>query len=807
MFKNYFKIALRSLWRNKAFSAINILGLAVGIATCLIIMLYVYNELSYDRYNEKADRMYRICFQGNVQGEVMKESSVMPPVAEALKSDYPEVEASTRIRHYGTPKLLYNNKVFRDDTFGFVDANFFQVFTLPLIEGNAATALLQPNCIVITKAVAKKYFGNENPIGKVISFKDGKNAPCKVTGIIDEVPSNSHFRFDIFASMESLPESKDPSCMTSNFVTYLVLAKGYDYKKFEKKLPQLVEKYMGPQMLQAMGVTLSDFRKKGNDISFFLQPLTDIHLHSDFTGDSSSPGDVRYVYIFSAIALFMLIIACINFMNLSTAGAAKRSREVGIRKVLGSLRLQLVRQFLLESILITAIALLLALGFIQLALPVFNELSNQQLTFSLSKHPFMLPGLILFIVVVGTLAGSYPAFYLSSFKPVAVLKGKFVSGKGSVSFRSGLVVFQFLISIILIVSTIVVYNQLSYIQHKDLGYNKDQVLIVPDTWVLGKNQQVFRDQLANDPRVTSVTTSRYVPAGASDNNNFFITPPDNPTQMIKTLRYDIDEQYFSTLGIKLEAGRNFSKAFGTDSSAVIINETAANVLGWKDKSIGHYISHSDNQGKKEVYQIVGIVKDFHFRSLHQRITPLVMAYRPNQETLIAKLNTKDVKALIATLKQRWTAYGAEDPLSYSFLDERFNNTYRIEQNTGTILAIFAGLTIFVACLGLFGLATFTARQRNKEIGIRKVLGASATAIVSLLSKDFLKLVAIAFIVAAPVAWYVMNKWLQDFEYRITISWWVFALAAFAAVVITFITVSFQAIKAAITNPVKALRTE
>lgn len=806
MIRNYLKIAIRSLWRNKSFSAINIFGLAVGIATCLIIMLYVNNELGYDRYNEKANRIVRVYFQGNVQGEKMKESSVMPPVAQTLKADYPEVEAATRIREYGTPKLVYGNKSFKDDNFAFVDSNFFQVFTLPLIKGDAKVALLEPNSIVITKALARKYFGNEDPMGKVIAFKDGKNAACKVTGIIDKVPANSHFHFEIFASMSSLPESREPTWMSSNFFTYLVLKEGYDYKKLEAKLPQVVQKYMGPQMLQAMGMTLSQFRKNGNDISFHLQRLTDIHLHSDFPGDLTATGDIRYVYIFGAIAVFMLLIACINFMNLSTAGASTRSREVGIRKVLGSLKLQLVRQFLLESILITTFALVLAIVFIYLALPVFNELANQNLTLSFVDHPLLIPGLLLFILLVGVLAGSYPAFYLSSFKPVAVLKGKFVSGKGSIGLRSGLVVFQFFISIILIVSTTVVYNQLSYIQHKALGYNKDQVLILPDTWMLGKNQEVFRQQLQNDPRVASISASRYLPAGPSDNNNFFVSPEDKPAQMVKTLRYGVDENYIHTLGIQLQMGRNFSREFSTDSSAVIINETAANVFGWGDNPIGHNIFRDDH-GNRTTYHVIGVVKDFHFRSLHQRISPLVMSLEADAGTLIVKLKTKDIAGLTEILKKSWMKFGAEDPLAFSFLDERFNNTYRAEQNTGSILAIFAALTIFVACLGLFGLATFTARQRNKEIGIRKVLGATVSSIVSLLSKDFLKLVAIAFIIATPIAWYIMNKWLQDFEYRITITWWIFALAAAAAVVITLFTVSLRAVKAALSNPINSLRTE
>ncbi len=807
MLTNYFKIAFRNLWNNKAFSTINIFGLAIGIATCLLIMLFVQNELGYDRFNEKADRIVRVNFRGITAGETFNEASVMPPVAQTFKNDFPEVEEATRIRDYGTPRLTYADKSFNDDRFAFVDSNFFQVFTLPLIQGNAAKALLEPNSVVITKAIAKKYFGNEDPIGKTISFKKGEHAPCKVTGVIDKVPVNSHFHFDLFASMTSLPEAGESTWMSSNFYTYLVLQKGYDYKKLEAKLPGEVEKYMGPELYQAMHVTLADFRKKGNNISFYLQPLTSIHLHSDTPGDLSPAGDVRYVYIFGAVAIFMLAIACINFMNLSTAGASKRSREVGIRKVLGSMKLELVKQFLFESIILTAIALVLAVGLMFAALSFFNQLSGQQLTLNFSDHPFLWPSMFVFIIVIGILAGSYPAFYLSSFNPVAVLKGKFTSGKKTIGLRSGLVVFQFFISIVLIVSTTIVYKQLSFIQNKKLGYDKDQVMILP-VWQLGDKAPVFRDAVMRDPRVVSVTNSGFIPAGSSDNNNnFFVYPGDKAAQLTKTLRYEVDENYIPTLGMKLVSGRNFSKDFGTDSSSVIINETASRVFGFGENAAGHTISTTDRHGNTIPFNIIGVVKDFHFRSLHQQITPLVMKLDPNPGMMIVKLKTKEVAGLLEGLRKEWVALGSDEPFSYSFLDERFNNTYTTEQKVGSLLGVFAGLTIFVACLGLFGLAKFTAEQRTKEIGIRKVLGASVSGVAALLSKDFLKLVLLAFVIASPIAWYIMDKWLQDFAYRVDINIWVFLLAALLAVVITIITISFQAIRAAIANPIKSLRTE
>ncbi|UHG92173.1 ABC transporter permease [Spirosoma oryzicola] len=807
MLQNYIKIAWRNLVRNRVFSAINIIGLSLGIATCLLISLFVLDELSYDRYNEKADRMVRVIFRGSSAGGKMNEAHVMPPTAQTLKADYPEVQEATRIRLGGTPVVTVDTKTFRDAAVAFTDSNFFQVFTLPLLEGSAKTALVRPNTAVITKAMARNYFGNEDPVGKVITMKSW-NASYQITGVVEQVPVNSHFHFDLFLSMASLPEAKSSSWVTSEFFTYLVLPSGYDYRKLEVKLPQVVEKYVGPQLQQSMGMSLAQFRQKGNDIGLYLQPLTDIHLHSDFAYDLSASGNIQYVYIFGAIALFMLLIACINFMNLSTAGASKRAKEVGIRKVLGSMQQSLTNQFLVESLLLTAIALLLAVGVVYLALPAFNELSGKALTLNFLTTGWLLPALLFFGLLVGILAGSYPAFFLASFRPVAVLKGSLFKGNSkSIGVRSGLVVFQFFVSIILMVGTTVVYRQLDYIQNKKLGYSKDQVLVMTETSLLGKNEAVFRDQIARDSRVVNVSTSGYLPAGPSNNNNFFVYPEANSTQLVKTLRYDVDYEYIPTLGMELAAGRNFSKAYGTDSTGVILNETAAKTLGWANKALGRTITHADNQGHTTSLRVIGVVKDFHFKSLHEPISPLVMTLGQTGGTVIAKVKTKDITGLLASLKTQWNQLTTDAPFTYAFLDERFNDTYRAEQKIGQILGLFAGLTIFVACLGLFGLATFTAEQRTKEIGVRKVLGASVMGIIALLSKDFLKLVAIALVAAIPVSWYLMDRWLQDFAYKISIDGWTFALAGALSVGIALLTVSSQSIKAALVNPVRSLRSE
>ncbi|MBD2699227.1 ABC transporter permease [Spirosoma sp. BT702] len=807
MLTNYIKIAWRNLLRNKAFSAINIVGLALGLATCLLISLFLLDELSYDRYNEKANRMVRVVFHAVMNGGEINEAIVMPPVAQTMKADYPEVEAATRIRTAGSPSITVGDKTFRDDQLAQVDSNFFQVFTLPFIQGDAKTALIQPNAAVITQAMARKYFGNENPIGKFITIKSW-NALFKVTGVIDKVPVNSHFHFDMFLSMAGVSDAKSPSWMTSSYYTYLVLAKGYNPKQLEAKLSQMTSKYMGPQLQQAFGMSMAQFRQKGNDVGFVIQPLTDIHLNSNLTGELEANGDIQYVYIFGAIALFMLLIACINFMNLSTAGASKRAKEVGIRKVMGSVRQSLTNQFLIESLLLTMIALVLAIGFVYMALPLFNELSGKALTLNLGDSIWIVPSLLLLGVFVGILAGSYPAFFLSSFKPIAVLKGaKFTGDRKSIGLRSGLVVVQFFISIILMVGTTVVYQQLNYIQNKKLGYSKEQVLVLPDTWQLAKNEEVFRNQIMQDTRVVNVSMSGYLPAGPSYNNNYMMYPESNPTQFVKGIRYNVDYDYIPTLGMQMALGRNFSKEYSTDSSSAIINETAARTLGWQNNAIGKPIGHAENEGTRKTYKVIGVVKDFHFRSLHESISPLVMTLGQNSGAVIIKAKTTDMSGLLTSLEKEWKKLTTDAPFMYSFLDKRFNDTYLAEQKTGRILGLFAGLTIFVACLGLFGLATFTAEQRTKEIGVRKVLGASVGSIVTLLSKDFLRLVAIAIVLASPVAWYVMSRWLREFAYKIDIQWWMFVLAALLAVGIALLTVSFQSIKAALMNPVKSLRSE
>ena len=804
MIKNYFRSAWRNFRKNKLFSFINILGLSIGIATCFIIMLYVQDELSYDRFNRNAGNIARVVFHADVNGGKIDESVVMPPLAATMKKDFPEVLDATRITGFGTPKIIYNNRVYKDDRFALVDPNFFSIFTLPMIEGDAKIALAQPGGIVITQETAQKYFGKTEPLGKIIEVYTDSNRVYKVTGVIKNMPTNSHFHFDLLGSMTSWADAQSDSWLSSNYHTYLLLKSGTDLKKMEARFPAMVEKYMGPQIQQGMGLSLHDFITKGNSLGFALQPLKDIHLNSNTSNEFEAGGNATYVYIFAGVAIFMLIVACINFVNLSTAGASKRAKEVGVRKVAGSGKFQLISQFLSESIFITFFSLLVAFVLVQLALPAFNNISNKHLSFDV-KPVIAFIGLGL---LVGIVAGIYPAFYLSSFKPIAVLKGKLTANHKSFGLRSGLVVFQFFISVALIIGTIVVYQQMKYIQNKNLGYNKDQLITIPNSYLLGNNEQAFKQQVLQDPRVVNATVSLYKPAGPTNYNNALAYPQGNDNNIVNGVEYHVDENYITTLGMTMVSGRNFSKEFATDSLAIILNETAAHAFGWNDMSaVGKTVIRQNSyRGSNIPFHVIGVVKNFNFKSLHEAISPLFMTWL-QEGGLIFKIKTTDVAGLLATMKKNWDAYKTGESFTYSFMDDLFNKTYSTEQKTGAILNIFSVLIILVACLGLFGLATYTAEQRTKEIGIRKVLGASISQVTNMLSKEFLKLVLIASVIAFPVAGWTMNKWLQSFAYRINVHWWVFAAAGFIALMIALITVCFQAIKAATANPVKSLRTE
>ena len=812
MLKNYLVVALRNLWKSKGFSAINIVGLAVGLATCLLILFFVLDELGYDRYNTKADRIYRVDADLRFGGNHFILAVAPDPLGPTVKKDYPQVEQYVRFRGYNNSFLVRkDNQNIQEDRVTFADSTLFDVFTLPMIEGNARTALVAPNSVVITETMARKYFNTDQALGRTLTVDD--SVPYKVTGVIRDMPTQSHFRFDFFVSMASNPESRQNIWVSDNFNTYIVLKPGTDPQKLQAHLDEMVNRYMMPQAAQILGITAESFIKQGNFAHYRLMPLRDIHLHSNKTAELGSNGDIEYIYIFSAAALFILLIACVNFMNLSTARSAGRAKEVGVRKALGSLRSNLISQFLTESVLVSFVSLFLALGLVALVLPYFNDLSGKTMTLHFQTRPGLLLGLVGLALGVGLLAGAYPAFYLSSFRPIKVLKGMLSTGFRTGWLRSILVVFQFSISIFLIIGTVVIFNQLQYIRHKDVGFDREQVLVLSNTGALGKQAEAFRNELMRLKGVEDVTMTGFLPTNSSrEDNPLFPDPTLDPKKAISLQVWSVDDHYVPTLGMHIQTGRNFSKEFLTDSTGVILNEAAVRLLGWKDPLHKNLYSLRNFQGGNapdniQTLHVVGVVKDFNFSSLREVVTPLALFTGADPGSVAIRLHTADIPGLVSRVRETWTAMVPSQPFTYTFMDDDFNNQYQSEQRMGGIAVFFAILAIFVACLGLFGLVTYAAEQRTKEMGIRKVLGASVQNIVTLLSKDFMGLVLLSALIAFPFAWWAMHRWLQDFAYHISIGWWVFVASGALALLIALTTVCFQAIKAALANPVKSLRTE
>jgi len=770
----------------------------------MLIAVYVYNELNYDKYPADAKNIYRVNLSVTGNGDVVTYPMVDYAVGEGMQKAFPEIKASTKISP-ASDFVKCGDKQFKEQHLAFADSNFLQLFSIPLLEGNNKDALVQPNSVVISKAFAKKYFGDEEAIGKslVIGTHD---AIYKVTGVFDKVPDDSHFHFDAFISMATWHVT-NPTWSNLGEYTYLVLNENADPKKLQAKFPQLVAKYVVPEVQHDMGISLAEAQKSVNTFVFTLQPLTDIHLYSNTKYELEPNGDIQYVYIFSALAIFILLLACVNFTNLSTTRGVKRAREVGIRKVMGSVKKQLIFQFISESVLLTFFAMLCAYLLIFISLPYFNQIANKNISFT---YFLKLPSILTMLgisMLAGIFAGIYPAFFLSSFNTIKVLKGSSSQGSQRTPLRSSLIVFQFFVSTALIIATIIVYQQLHYMQNKKLGYDKNQVLYLPDARLLGKDQDAFEQELLKDSRVVSASISRYVPGGVMMDGTEIYPKNETANESAAEIHgniYHIDYDYIRTLGMQIVKGRNFSKDYPTDSSGVIINEAAVKQLGWSGTNpVGKTIIRSGQQELK----VIGVVADFNYVSVKQEIAPMMMLLANNYGGLIIKIKAHDVSGFLNDLKKQWNAFNPAGPLEYDFLDEQFAKLYSSEQRTQQIFSAFAALAIIIAGLGLFGLSAFVIEQRTKEIGIRKVLGASVQNVLLLVSKEFLILVAIAFLISIPVTWWAMHNWLQDFAYRINIGLWVFAIAGIAVVLIALITISFQAIKAAIANPVKSLRTE
>lgn len=817
MIRNYFKIAWMNMKKNKFFSFINIFGLSAGLACCMLITLYIINEISYDKYQANGDNIYQLGTIFIQQGKETRMPNTPAPMGKTMKQEYPEVVETTKLmglfaedktllqyrQNNGTPASFYETKGFM------ADSTFFRMFTYNFTEGDPATALNNPNSIVLSEEIAKKIFGNQPALNELIHISSSTNGDNDflVTGVFKPNPKPSHIDGRFFMSMkggaiEDYITRNGTSFATNNmFFTYLQLKPGSDIKKLQAQFPAFIDKYAGND-LKAMG-----FGKKQ-----FLTQLGDIHLRSGMDNNVTPSGSLTYLYILASIALFTLLIACINFMNLSTARSSKRSAEVGIRKVLGAERGSLVRQFLGESILISLIAFVFAVSMTFLLLPAFNSVSGKNLSLSFYQDGLTVIAFIVVAVVAGLLAGSYPAFYLSSFKPVKVLKGKLTNSLAVVSLRKGLVVFQFIISVVLIIASVVISSQMTFLRSADLGFAKDHQLIIPlRSETAKKIYPSLKTELTNKPQIESVGASYYNPGIFNPSDNLFYKEGQTMNDGKRTRMNTVDVSYLRTLKVEPVAGRLFSEEFPADTGyRVILNETAIKEIGFKDAqtAVGNKVFF-DYQGTNYGFEIVGVLKDFHFEDLHLPIAPYGYNLSSGTEFNYVMVHAKpgDIASLVRSIETSWHKLNPNEPFEYSFLDEDFQKNYVAETRLSSIVAYFTLIAILISCLGLFALATFSAEQRIKEIGVRKVLGASVTGIVALLSKDFLKLVTIAIVVAIPIAWYIMQKWLQDFAYRVNLSWWVFLLAGVIAVVIAVITISFQAIRAANANPVKSLRTE
>jgi putative ABC transport system permease protein len=801
MIRNYIKTAFRSLRKNVGFTAINVLGLSVGLATCLLIVLFVADELSYDKYNIKADRIFRLTENASLNGHEGSYAGSAAPFKDALKGSFPEIEKIVRMiptsSLFISPQRFYirnGNENIQERNVVYTESDLFDVFTLPMIDGNPATSLTEPHSAVITESTAKKYFNKVNVVGQTLTIND--TSSYKITGVIKDVPSQSHFRYDFFLSFSSIPESRVHGWGFSGVHNYLLLKPGTNVKSLEAQITKLdIKNSFNP----------SAWTSNGNYLRVELKPVTDIHLRSVSQYEFDKGGSMQYVYIFSVIAVFILLIACVNFMNLSTARSANRAKEVGVRKVLGSARKYLVAQFLTESVLVTLLSTMIAVFMAWALMPVFNQMSGKTLAFTSQSSAWLLPSLVVVVLLVGFLAGSYPAFVLSAFQPIEVLKGKLASGFKGSFLRGFLVVFQFSISIFLIIGTLVIYNQLSFIHNKNLGFDRSQVLVVKNANVLGKQAKVLKQEISRMPGVVNATMSSYTPTGQDRNMTGLF--PDKVIDIKKDMLtefWPVDEDYTNTMGIKLISGRNFSTQMATDSAAIIVNDAFVKMYG--EKQPLNKTVYRDSYGIQP-YHIIGVMKDFNFSSLKDKISPVVLAYGDDYGAISVRIKPANIPAFMKQVQDKWKELAPNHQFTYSFMDEDFDATYRSEQRIGQLFISFSTLAILIACLGLFGLAAYAAEQRNKEIGIRKVLGASVTTIVSMLSKDFIKLVFIAILISSPIAWFMMNKWLQGFAYRVNVQWWVLVIAGVVAVLIAFVTISFQSIKAALANPVRSLKNE
>ena len=810
MFKNNLKIAWRSLKKHPFFTFLNIFGLAIGMAGGILVSLYIYDELSYDKMFVDADRLYRVNADLKFGGNIRNFAVVTAPMADAVKSDIPEVELTTRFRTVGSMLLKKTGSVVnaKEIHATYVDDTFFSMFGIDLLAGDPTSALKNPNTLVLTKTAAKKHFDIDNALGQTLVLNNGDT--YTVTGVIEDFPKNSFLRdYGVFMSMKGYGDAWGTNWAGNNYQTYIKLTPGTAANDIQARLQAIVGRYVIPGIQEVFpGITEEQLIASGSYLNFSTIALKDIRLHSNRSAEMNPNNSIQNVYILFFIALFLIVLASVNFMNLSTAGSLKRAKEVGIRKTLGSNKGALRVQFLTESGLIALGSITLAIFLAWGVMPFFNQLSDKSLGIPFVQ-PLFWGCVLLATVLLGLLSGSYPAFFMSKFVPVKVLKGSGGSNVGGAKVRNALVVFQFAISVFLIISTLVVYQQLRFIQSKDLGFSKDQVLLINDAYAAGDQLQSFKQQVKQLGGVQNASLSSFYPTPSNRSDETFNREGAlGGEHSISMQDWEVDYDYVSVMGLEILSGRDFDRSFGTDSTAVIINEAALKLFGMKpEEALGMRITKVMEEGNTSFSTVIGVVKDFHFRSLRDDIDALSMSLGNYANGMAVKLSAGDFGATIAQIEDIWKQVAPGQPFSYNFLDEAFNYTFQSVRRLGLIFVVFTILSILIACLGLFGLATFNAERRIKEIGVRKVLGASVGQITYRLTTDFLKMVGIAILISLPIGWYVMDKWLEDFSYRIEIGFEIFALAAFLAIMVAVLTISYQSIKAALVNPVKSLRTE
>jgi putative ABC transport system permease protein len=817
MVKNYFKIAYRNLIKHSFYTAVNVIGLSIGVACSLMIMLYVASEKNYDSFHEGRENIYRIITDAKYGDNEFTFPVSAAPMGPTLAQEITEVEQAVRLRTRGMD-FVQNpamEEKFKEENIVFADSGFFDLFTFPIIEGNKTSPLRVPNTMAISESVAKKYFPGTSAINKTLLFRNGKE--YAITAVYADMPSNSHLKFDFIVSMASITEEANNGVwLSNNFYTYIRLKPDVPVDDIKRKADRVQLTYVGAQIEQFIGKSMAEFEEGGNYFNTVWQPLSNVYLDSDFIFDVGRTGNGEYIALFSVIAIIIIVLACINFMNLATARSAHRAKEVGVRKVLGSYRSHLVRQFLMESVLMSLLAFVIGICLISLILPYFNMLADKGLALPWSNPLFTLT-LVLASIGIGLIAGIYPALFLSSFKPAQILKGRFISGSRGGAIRSGLVVFQFFISILLITGTIAIHKQLKFMQNKKIGFEKNQILLIKDTHMLGEQRQSFKDEILQLSQVKSASYSGFLPVnGYNRTDNSFWPEGESPTEdnLVSMQFWKVDPDYIKTYGIELFAGRDFNKDMVSDSVSIIINEKAMKAFGFTPGEENSVLSFSfdPETGASQAtvydkYKVIGYIRDFHYESMKENIGPLALVLGQDTGILSVKLATDDFASSMDQLEQKWTAFSPGLPFTYEFLDAAFGTMYRSEMQLSRVFALFAGLAIFIGCLGLFALASFMAEQRTKEIGIRKVMGASVKSIILMLSKQFSLLIIISFVLAVPLAWWGIERWLTSYTYKINIGIDLFILAAVFSFLIAGLTVGYQSIKAATSNPVDSLRSE